>query len=320
MIENRTIKDKTVHDMLRRSALILLFLLPCVLIWTEITLYSGNSLYRHPEWIIAKRMLAFTVVGTDEFLLSRSSVAQNKIQLGKWWGFQEITYRKQLTPKKIHLEATLDENAYLYVLFGDSKRQVGLRVSNYTNKPTALITASPQGEIFSEKPLNTTTSKGRHDLEFEWNSEQVKIWLDQSIVYEGNQFPEQGQLTLRGGRENVRIDRLQIEERNGTVHNETVRNTQKGVQILALIATFFLIIGLIFLFLKNKKTALFTYLTVLFTASLIGVSYYLFDLYAWSSIEQSHLTKPLPGQKGLKSFALEVVGIISLIALEVWVA
>ena len=129
--------------MLRRSALILLFLLPCVLIWTEITLYSENSFYRHPEWIVSKRMLEFTSAGTDDFLLTRASLAQNHAHLGKWFGFQGITYRKPLVPQKIRLQVALDKNAYLYIFFGNSQKQSGLRVSANPERSTAFVTTSP---------------------------------------------------------------------------------------------------------------------------------------------------------------------------------
>lgn len=297
---------KTAPKMLRRSAFILLFLFPCVLIWTEIILYSENNLYRHPQWIAAKRMLEFTVVGTDEFLIARASLAQNELHLGSWWGFQGLTYRKQLTPQKINIRATLTKNSYLYVLFGDPLHQSGLRISNNADKSTAYIAASAQGEIFEEKILNGQITEGPHDIQFEWSPGKIQISLDQKLLYESNSFPQQGLLTLRNGREDVRIKSVQIEERNGIFHDENFRNSQGRIQVLALVCALFLIVGVLLCLKKDKKMVLLTYLTILITAGVIGGSFYLFDFYIGSSVQQTILTKSLHQGSPLESHAYEV--------------
>lgn len=292
--------------MLSRSFLVLLFFSPCVLIWTGIALYSENSLYRHPEWIVGKRMLNLSVVGADEYLISRSSLAQNQLHLGKWWGFHSLTYRPQVAPRKISVRAVLEANSYLYVLFGDAKEQTGLRISARADRPTAFVKTSPQGEILEEKILNLNVDQGRHDIQFDWLSGVMKISIDQGAVYETNSFPSQGQLSLRSGREDVRIDRVRLEERNDHVYDESFKNSQNGFQILAVMAVFFLCVGLLFSFKKDKRVALFGYITALLTAGVIGVGYYLFDFFVWSSVQQSHMTRALHQQAGLDPNVFEV--------------
>ncbi|HEX7674942.1 MAG TPA: SGNH/GDSL hydrolase family protein [Bdellovibrio sp.] len=292
--------------MLSRSVLSLFCFLPCVLVWTGIVLYSENSLYRHPEWIVEKRMLGVFVVGSDEYLISRSSLAQNQLHLGKWWGFHSLTYKPLLTPKKIAIHATLDPNSYLYVLFGDSKNRSGLRISAKADKPTAFVKTSSQGEIFEEKILDQKIKEGRHEIQLEWTTELTKISIDQVVIDEVPGFPEKGQLNLRGGREDVRVNRVLIEERDGGVRDISFGNSENRIQIFCEIAVLFLLIGLLFFFRRDKKAALFAYITVLLTVTVMGVGYYLFDFFVWSSIQQSHMTRALHQQAGLEPNVFEI--------------
>jgi hypothetical protein len=77
---------------------------PCAVLVTEIVLYSQNSLYLNDRWIVQKRMMKMGLMGADEFLLTRTPLAQNLLNLGSYHGYQEVIYRQPVTLAKLNFD------------------------------------------------------------------------------------------------------------------------------------------------------------------------------------------------------------------------
>jgi len=87
--------------------------LPCAVLVTEIVLYSQNSLYLNDRWIVQKRMMEMGVMGADEFLLTRTLLAQNLLNLGSYHGYQEVIYRQPVTLGQIEFRFQVEDGSYL---------------------------------------------------------------------------------------------------------------------------------------------------------------------------------------------------------------
>src|SRR5262249_62313940 len=88
-------------------------ILPCAALITEIVLYSQNSLYLNDRWIVQKRMMKMGVMGADEFLLTRTPLAQNLLNLGSYFGYQEVIYRQPVTLSRIEFRFQVEDGSYL---------------------------------------------------------------------------------------------------------------------------------------------------------------------------------------------------------------
>src|SRR5215470_2985516 len=87
--------------------------LPCAALVTEIVLYSQNSLYLNNQWIVQKRMMKMGLIRADEYLLTRTPLARNFLNLGSYNGYQEVIYRRPLTLGEIEFRFQIEDGSYL---------------------------------------------------------------------------------------------------------------------------------------------------------------------------------------------------------------
>src|SRR5687768_10727517 len=91
------------------SGLAALLLWLCIAVFTEILLYSQNTLYLNEKWIVSKRKFPFYMMGADDYLLGRSPLSNNQLDLSQWAGFQEVLFHEEMLPKALRFDFKLDE-------------------------------------------------------------------------------------------------------------------------------------------------------------------------------------------------------------------
>src|SRR5215813_6628613 len=124
--------------------------LPCAVLITEIVLYSQNSLYLNDRWIVQKRMMKMGVMGADEFLLTRTPLAQNLLNLGSYYGYQEVIYREPVTLSRIEFRFQVEEGSYLDLTYNrDGARYSGLRLSRREDMPSIVFESTEKGRLRS---------------------------------------------------------------------------------------------------------------------------------------------------------------------------
>jgi len=95
--------------------LIIIFIVSFAIVKTH-ALYE-NSLSVHPQWIATKTTLRRGVNGALEFVLSPQALARNQLNLGVWYGFQEVLYRDELDLSQIEFRFRAEDGGYLHVLY-----------------------------------------------------------------------------------------------------------------------------------------------------------------------------------------------------------
>jgi hypothetical protein len=145
--------------------------LPCAVLVTEIVLYSQNSLYLNDRWIVQKRMMEMGVMGADEFLLTRTLLAQNLLNLGSYHGYQEVIYRQPVTLGQIEFRFQVEDGSYLDMTYNrDGAGYSGLRLSRREDMPSILFPEYRKGasavEDLSSDPSHRARLTHRIDPEF----------------------------------------------------------------------------------------------------------------------------------------------------------
>lgn len=260
-------------------------------IWTQVLLYSGNILYRHPLWAGAKKELQMSTVGGTEFILSRSTLAQNRLHLGTWWGLHGVSYRPEIAPTRISARLRLLDKAYVYFLFGDADKTIGLRLSRSARWDSASVILRGREEIIAQKKIPQEVSAKVHEVAMQFHDGLAELYLDGSKVDEIKDPPGKGTLSFRGSYADAQILSVQAQGGRGPLLEENFRNTQpfRGVVFLTIGALSALCL-LSFLFSSQK---FFAVLLTLLTTGAIGFSYFIFDYSFWSSLQQSAATRVL---------------------------
>jgi hypothetical protein len=155
-------------------------LLPCAALSTLVVLYSQNSLYLNNEWIVSKRMPQMYIMGGDEYLLTRVPVARNVLNLGQYFGYQEVVLREILHPVEICFEFEIPEGSYLDVTFNrNDDRFSGIRLSELPDFPSMSFESTTQGEFLTVARIqHRAIPPGWHTLEIKADKVRLVLSLD----------------------------------------------------------------------------------------------------------------------------------------------
>ncbi len=115
-----------------------------------------NFLNLRDHFRLTKRTLDGGVVGSDQFLISRASVAQGKIHLHRWHNFQEIRSRT-LRPASLDLKFALGRGSKIYLSWkNEAGTQEGVRIEN---EHSVFWRADQEGNWFEEIPFKVEFEK-----------------------------------------------------------------------------------------------------------------------------------------------------------------
>jgi hypothetical protein len=277
----------------------------CALLWAEIFLYSQNTLYLNDRWIVQKRMMEAGVTGGDQFLIARSPLAGNRLNLGAWYGFQDVVLREQLVPTKIQFQFNIPDESYLDVTYGRTEaRFSGVRLSRREEMPSFNFESNGEGKFVSKTPVKIgPISRGWHKATVEVQKHRLILKIDElPEVQVSNVGSVHGGIGFRGGHRGAVVDNVAIEtDRRGTI-SETFRNSRGQANAVILCFTFLLIIGAGFSMWSSKrlnpgyKRMLLHYAAISIVGIVFGALWYGFDFHYWSRRHFASLVQPLPSE------------------------
>lgn len=117
-------------------------------LWLLVTGVSGlvllsvylSSLSANGRWVSSKTSLEKGVMGAWSFMLSRTSLAGNKLDLGAWHGYQEVFLKNQPLADEVRFRFRLDPDAALVVyLSAQNDTLTAIRLSSDSNHPSAVL-------------------------------------------------------------------------------------------------------------------------------------------------------------------------------------
>jgi hypothetical protein len=136
-----------------------------------------NVLNAHPQWSSTKTRLEKGVMGALAFVSLQQGLAGNRLNLGAWFGYQEVLYREAVELSALSLSLLLEEDGYVHVLYGYGESGFsGLRFSNRPEFPDIHYTAAPSGEFLDVTELKLApgvSALDRHDVRLEFGQRLV---------------------------------------------------------------------------------------------------------------------------------------------------
>ena len=188
---------------------------------------SRNTLHNNGDWISTKTTLEMGVPGKRAFIHRRQALARGNLNLGAWWGFQEVIYHEPIPATKLTFNFRPASNAYLVVTFNRTADGFsGFRLSSDPRFPCMRFRASSAGAFMTKTPMTPALLAPAqwHHAEIAWsrsgtelalNGENVVAWKERNTGLQSIGF--------RSGRNDVFVDDVRVEGPEGLVLKESFR-------------------------------------------------------------------------------------------------
>ncbi len=199
---------------------------------------STNTLERHGAWVATKARLERPVVGGRGYATSRRTLAFERLDLGRWFGHQEVLTAQPQALASVDFDFRLAPQATLcFLISGAEDAFVGLRVGTDERFPDAFLTVSEEGEFRSlERVPSQALRPGRWlHARVELGGDELAFAVDGAPpVRRGVAPPERVVFGFRNGQEPVAIDDVRAVGRDGTVWHDSFANRGALARALAL--------------------------------------------------------------------------------------
>jgi lysophospholipase L1-like esterase len=282
---------------------------------TQFIQHSRNVLLTNGQWVSSKLLMQMHVMGAEHFMKTRNALFRNRLHLGEWHGFNEVSLKERVEPAAIEYRFRLSPGAYLYFIFNRSESgHHGIRLSRNEKFPSMFYQADRVNKFVSRTVLDLAPSRlsdGWHNLVLSFGSGEVIASLDGAalasmpVKIEGPQI-----IGLRGGFLPADVDYVRITGKDGrTILDDSFSNRRHYWTTLAAVAVVsLLVIGLTTVPLLRRhslyefKLGVFRCLMGLGVAIMVLSLLFAFDYFFWSS---RYLYKNyLPG--GAHAYAVNV--------------
>lgn len=277
--------------------------------------YSRNILLTNGHWVSSKLLMQMYIMGSEQFMTTRNALFRNRLHLGEWHGFNEVSLKERVEPAAMEYRFRLSRGAYIYFIFNRSESgHYGIRLSRNVKFPSMFYEADRLNKFVSRTVLDLAPSRlndGWHNLVLSFGSGQVTANLDGAalasmpVKIEGPQI-----IGLRGGFWPADVDSVRITGKDGrTLLDDSFSNRRHYWTILAAVAVIsFVVIGLTTVPLLRRhspehfKLGVFRCLMGLGVAIMVLSLLFGFDYFFWSS--RYPYKDYLPG--GAHAFAVTV--------------
>lgn len=236
--------------MFKKLFIIFLILVPSSFVLTLVLLYSQNSLYSNGQWIVQKRMAQMGVNGADEYLLTRMPLAQNILNLGRYYGYQGVFLKNINQIQSFNVSFKIEKEGYLDIIYSSDKGQMrGVRISRRLDTPSLFFESNNDGKFLSQHHLNNIIlNEDWHQMTFSQNSSgEVVFQLDknsEAIVLQGH--VKLNQIGFRSGLQDVLIRNVQIQTDQAEWQNYSFSHTKKWWSLFARHLLILFVFGLLF--------------------------------------------------------------------------
>ena len=225
----------------------------CVLVWLAtsvgavrtLALYE-NSLAVHPEWVSTKATLRRGVMGAVAFVTGQQALARNCLNLGAWFGFQEVLSREARELGGLELRFRVEQEGYLHLLY-DVRADgfSGVRLSGRADAPSLHYRAAADGEFTEVEPLPAVSVGPAvwHRAGLTFDGDAVAATLDGAPIGRFARRPGPQRVGFRGGQRAAEVDDVVLTAADGSVQAERFANGRQLGARLGLAAAGVLALG-----------------------------------------------------------------------------
>lgn len=197
-----------------------------------------NSLLVEPQWTATKATLRRGVMGAIAFVSGPQSLARNRLNLGSWFGFQEVLYRDSLELANLEFRFRVEDDGYIHVLYDYRDDGFsGVRLSSRAEFPSSSYQATLEGEFtrIETLPLPSLTPNLWHRVQVTFEDDKATVALDDEGVGVFRRSPGRQRVGFRGGQRNAWIDDVILTGRDGRIHRDRFTNTHRQWQRLGVV-------------------------------------------------------------------------------------
>jgi len=132
------------------------------LLANNISLDPAQTLHENGRWQSTKATLETGSIGAISFMVTTTALAQNRLDLGAWSGYQEVIYRKPVRLQRMTLDILLARSASLVVIFNKTGRGFsGLQLSTSTGRGSYFFTADSMGRFLKKQEVQVSVDTER---------------------------------------------------------------------------------------------------------------------------------------------------------------
>ena len=253
---------------------------------TEIVQYSRNTLAVNGSWTSSKALMTVSLMGSEHYLQTRNALRRNRLDLGAWFGHNELHWNRVVQPKTIECRVHLNEGAWLAVIFGRGATGFrGVRLSRHPDFDNVLFRAGRSGAYIERKPFDPPEFREAwQQLRLEFGADELTVSLDGHtlLVTKRSELSEQI-VGFRGGEMRSLVDEVRVTDIEGRVFEDDFRNTRNRGPVLfgvGLALTLVLLLAGAAAPVGSRGVAILATQAVLVV--LFG-AYFVFDFYIWAA-------------------------------------
>jgi lysophospholipase L1-like esterase len=221
-----------------RDLVVLIAVVLLVMSFVTVRTYAlyENRLSVYGEWTSTKTM-RLGVMGAIAFVSGQQALARNRLNLGAWFGFQEVLYREALDLAAVQVRFRNDEDGYVHLLFDHRADGFsGVRLSSSRDSPSLAYRATPEGEFTQADtlPQEPVPSRAWHTAKLAFTTDSVVVALNGTEVGTFARLAGPQRIGFRGGQRNAWIDAVILTRADGQVYTERFSNSRRQWPRLAM--------------------------------------------------------------------------------------
>ena len=208
---------------------------------------QNNTILNNNIWESEKINLSSGVVGAVAFISTRTSLAQDRLQLGSWHGYNFVTTKNSFTPSKISFITRVDSKGNLSFVF--QKTESGfraLRLSAAELIPSEYVEVNSLGFITNRLPIDyKLTSATPNKIEIFFENMGIKLNINGKFITEIPTAPvKMGKLGFRSEAGDTWVDKFRAVDQSGQVLTDDFSSKDLHLFLMAL---FCAVMGCLFL-------------------------------------------------------------------------
>lgn len=183
----------------------------------------SNTLFKNGNWDSAKVKLEKGLMGSWSFLLTHRALAQGHLDPGTWQGYQHISYKHAEELDSICFDFKLRKDSYFtYFFSSEADTLMGIRFSNHTDYPSALLRVSDH-RFIQRKEISCSITEGWNHVSACYLRGGIRVCLNQVLLsfLPYNLAGKKTLLAFRGGYNSTLIDDIEGSRTDGSTFKET---------------------------------------------------------------------------------------------------
>lgn len=271
----------------------MIFSLLAALVFEKLISLQSHTLENTGAWHSVKRLeiMPFGLMGADEYFSDRHALLGERLNLGAWFGYQDVQYREGIDDfESMNLRVELEADAYLFVYLNcDDAECVTLRISTTPEFSSGIYVIKKSGET-TKVAAGEILQAGEHRVEIIADSNRMHlVSIDGRVVHNVKYGSgTSAVLRFRSGEKPAFVNDIEVTGRNKQRLRLDFSSKFQYVRFLSLFGGLLLLALIVGFATRNPNFGF----TVTFVFLSLGIILLIFDKFYWSRLYVTTDLKP----------------------------